>query len=294
MPLFGIDVSNANGELDFDALKRGGVRFAFVRATVGDRTDRRFAENIEGFHRAGIPVGVYHELRADDMFTSVIEAEYFTSAIKPLKELIPLFAVCQVSEAVETNENVDAMIKTVASFCGMVVEAGFLPCIYSSRRFYGEIMGYCHSLSGVVTPERFLPLWESGASDGFMGCYDIFAARQYQLTGTIEGCKGVYGLDFGGEPIAELILKEKCGLGEDFVGYALEAEPSGELLIKLADRVCARRINPIRNPDYPKLATLIRWQCGLSAEETKCLLDYRYSEDALHSIYSAIVGKRLN
>ena len=63
--LFGTDLSTYNGEVDFEALKRAGVRFAIVKATQGHSltanyymfVDSKFKRNVEGLSRVGIPVG---------------------------------------------------------------------------------------------------------------------------------------------------------------------------------------------------------------------------------------------
>ena len=61
-----MDVSHHQGYIDWKKVKASGYDFAFVR--IGYRgygkngslnLDKRFYENIEGAHEAGIDVGVY-------------------------------------------------------------------------------------------------------------------------------------------------------------------------------------------------------------------------------------------
>jgi lysozyme len=60
-PARGIDVSHYQGAIDWPAVARDHVTFAYVKATegVGGR-DERFARNWRGAQRAGIRVGAYH------------------------------------------------------------------------------------------------------------------------------------------------------------------------------------------------------------------------------------------
>jgi lysozyme len=59
--IHGIDVSHWNGEIDWQAVARSGVKFAWIKATEGgDHLDRRFRENWEGARAAGVPRGAYH------------------------------------------------------------------------------------------------------------------------------------------------------------------------------------------------------------------------------------------
>ena len=57
----GVDVSAHQGEIDWDALSRSNVRFAYIKATEGSTfVDQRFAANWRGAGHAGIRQGAYH------------------------------------------------------------------------------------------------------------------------------------------------------------------------------------------------------------------------------------------
>jgi lysozyme len=60
-PLRGIDVSHYQGVIDWPAVARNDVAFAYVKATEGvDDHDAQFARNWKGARRARIRVGAYH------------------------------------------------------------------------------------------------------------------------------------------------------------------------------------------------------------------------------------------
>ncbi|RYH05608.1 MAG: hypothetical protein EON57_07475, partial [Alphaproteobacteria bacterium] len=60
-PIHGIDVSKYQGDIDWDTARKGGVSFAYLKATEGgDRVDQRFAENWRAARAAGMPRGAYH------------------------------------------------------------------------------------------------------------------------------------------------------------------------------------------------------------------------------------------
>ena len=60
-PVHGVDISRWQGKVDWAALRDGGTRFAFIKATEGgDHIDPRFAENWEGARNAGVLRGAYH------------------------------------------------------------------------------------------------------------------------------------------------------------------------------------------------------------------------------------------
>src|SRR5579863_5354418 len=54
----GIDVSKYQGDIDWNAVKASGVKFAWIKATEGgDRVDEKFAQNWEMAKAAGVPRG---------------------------------------------------------------------------------------------------------------------------------------------------------------------------------------------------------------------------------------------
>lgn len=59
--IHGIDVSKWNGSIDWEAAKKSGVSFAFIKATEGtDRVDSSFDTNWRGAAAAGLPHAPYH------------------------------------------------------------------------------------------------------------------------------------------------------------------------------------------------------------------------------------------
>jgi lysozyme len=61
MPVQGIDVSNWQGDIDWDRVRAAGTQFAFIKATEGgDYLDPKFKQNWLAAKRVGIPRGAYH------------------------------------------------------------------------------------------------------------------------------------------------------------------------------------------------------------------------------------------
>lgn len=63
MAVFGVDISENNGSVDFAALKGAGVKFVLIRCGYGDniasQDDSRFLENVRKAQAAGMSYGVY-------------------------------------------------------------------------------------------------------------------------------------------------------------------------------------------------------------------------------------------
>ena len=91
MALFGIDVSDWQGLIDWDKVKQQGIDFAMLRAGYGaGNADKRFARNASECNRLGIPFGVYWFSYAYTNAMATKEAEYCLKAIKPYKVEYPV------------------------------------------------------------------------------------------------------------------------------------------------------------------------------------------------------------
>lgn len=81
----GITVSSAQGEINWTAISKQTIDFAFVRATEGEMlTDKQFKTNYDDAYDAGIEVSPMHDLT----FTSdgKAQAEAFIGAVGEFKE----------------------------------------------------------------------------------------------------------------------------------------------------------------------------------------------------------------
>ena len=71
----GIDVSYANGRVNWEAVAAAGYKFAIVRCTYGRHgVDDNFLENVNGAHAAGLRVGAYHYSYALNVEEAIEEA----------------------------------------------------------------------------------------------------------------------------------------------------------------------------------------------------------------------------
>lgn len=84
----GVDVSEYQGEIDWPALARQGISFAFVKATEGSGyTDPFFAQNLSGAQAAGLYVGAYHFFSYDS--PGQTQAENFIAAVPQTPGALP-------------------------------------------------------------------------------------------------------------------------------------------------------------------------------------------------------------
>ena len=82
-PVFGVDVSNYQGDIDWDILEEQGVRFAFIKATEGSgHVDESVRQNLERASETDIKLSAYHFFSFDSAgetqaanFISVVPAD---------------------------------------------------------------------------------------------------------------------------------------------------------------------------------------------------------------------------
>lgn len=78
----GIDVSENNGCIDWEAVAAAGVQFAIIRLGWGKRhLDSRFYENINGAINAGLKVGVYYYSYATTQEEAEDEADFVVETL---------------------------------------------------------------------------------------------------------------------------------------------------------------------------------------------------------------------
>lgn len=75
----GIDISEFQGEIDFEEVRRSGIEAVYIRVGAGEYTDEYFAENYERAKAAGLKIGFYHYVTARSVEEGRRQARFFAS-----------------------------------------------------------------------------------------------------------------------------------------------------------------------------------------------------------------------
>ena len=89
--IFGIDVSEWQGVIDWAKAKAGGIKFAILRAGISSRADKCFATNYAACENAGIPVGAYWYCTATTVADAKAQAKLFLQIISGKKFSYPVY-----------------------------------------------------------------------------------------------------------------------------------------------------------------------------------------------------------
>lgn len=140
MAVFGVDISENNGSVDFAALNGSGVKFALIRCGYGDniasQDDSRFFENVRKAQAAGIPYGVYLYSYALNTAQAKSEAAH---ALRLLGQIAkPTYGVWFDMEdgddykARNGMPSNDTLVKICEAFCVELEAQGYYTGIYSA------------------------------------------------------------------------------------------------------------------------------------------------------------------
>ncbi len=130
----GIDVSAANGAVDWDAVKAAGADFGYVVATDGADRDARFEDNWHGIAEAGMRRGAIHawslcRLAAD-------QANNFNTTVPRSDDALPPAVSLDFAPGCDARPARDVVLAEVRRFIVMVETHAERPVIlFVSRAF---------------------------------------------------------------------------------------------------------------------------------------------------------------
>ncbi len=140
----GVELSEENGEVNFEALKEAGIDFVMLRAgTRGYETglltlDESFTSNLEKAEKAGLDIGVYFSSQAVTEQEAVQEAERMLASLASHRIAYPVaFRMDSVENDTSRTDILDKEERTkiADAFLGEVERAGYSAAIYGSKEW---------------------------------------------------------------------------------------------------------------------------------------------------------------
>lgn len=126
----GVDLSEMNGDVDFQALKKAGVEFVILRCGYGsdylNQDDKRFSENVRKAETAGIPWGAYLYSYARTTAMAQSEAQHTLRVLNGQK---PLYGVWYDVE--DSSQAGSDLVSICETYCQMLEQSGIYCGIYS-------------------------------------------------------------------------------------------------------------------------------------------------------------------
>lgn len=139
----GVDVSEHQGYINWNAVRNDGVTFAFIRVGTRGLTSGKLAQddyfeyNVEAAALAGVKVGAYFYSQAMTEDEAREEADF---VIERLRDCDITYPVAYDHERISgmtgraDDLTPEQMTKNAEAFCTRIQEAGYTPMIYGSMK----------------------------------------------------------------------------------------------------------------------------------------------------------------
>lgn len=184
----GIDVSEYQGNIDWNAVKTSGISFSFIKASEGTSiTDSMFSTNYAAAKSAGVLRGAYHYARPGES-SATQQATHFLNVVDAVGGIDELPAALDVEDnGGLTNQELAAWIRSWVS--QVASSTGKTPLLYTYVSFANSYLE-----PGLAN----LQLWlaEYGVAEPQnAGGWTTWTFWQYTDTGSVSGISGNVDLD---------------------------------------------------------------------------------------------------
>lgn len=139
----GVDVSEHQGWIDWEAVKASGVDFAIIRCGYGndwESQDDKFWEcNVSECERLGIPYGVYIYSYAENLTMAQSETDHVLRLLEGHSPSYPVYYDLEES-SMASAENASLLADMTSLFCAQIQAAGYTPGVYANLNWWNNYL----------------------------------------------------------------------------------------------------------------------------------------------------------
>ena len=189
----GIDVSEHQGRIDWNAVKASGIDFAILRVgfgapSWGGRVDYQFNRNISECERLGIPYGGYIYSYAFDNQQAADEASMVIDCLSGHNPRLPVYYDLE-DKTIIADGRQSGIASRAQIFCNKISSAGYKPGIYANLNWFNNILTD--------------PVFKSGSWDHWIAQYNSqchytgsYSFWQYTSRGKVSGISGNVDMNY--------------------------------------------------------------------------------------------------
>ncbi len=187
----GIDVSQWQGNIDWEKVKNAGAEFAMIRVGYQKGYDGQsvidpyFLQNIAKAKEAGVKVGIYYYSYAKTVEEAKEQADWIADKLKSYEIDLPVsFDWESWSSFVTCDMSFYDINKVARTYCDTLKSYGYKTSLYSSKNY----------LEKIWYPEEFDNIWLAHytSKTNYEGDYNMW---QFCNTGKIDGINGDVDID---------------------------------------------------------------------------------------------------
>lgn len=199
--VYGMDVSQHNGKINFKKAKRDGIEFVFIRVGYTGYTkssfslnlDKKYKTYIKDATKAGLKVGVYWYSQSTKVSEAKKEAKALLKAIKGYSITMPVvfdyeFADTKKGRLDSAKLSKTNMTANALAFLNTVSNAGYDACIYASENFLEE-----HLYANLISSNFKVWLANYSSKTNYKGDYEFW---QHTAKGRVSGMRGNVDINF--------------------------------------------------------------------------------------------------
>ncbi len=197
----GIDVSYAQGAVDWNKVKASGIQFAMLRASRGYisdakpmAVDKTFEYNITQATYYQMNVGVYHYLYATTIEEAREEARFLLKTIQPYKITYPV--VLDIEEQYQADLGKSRVTALAKAFLEEIEKAGYYGMIYANKHWLTTYL----DVSELSDYDIWLAQWNTVPT--YKGEFGMW---QYSAKGVVSGIDTYVDLNLAYKDYAKII-----------------------------------------------------------------------------------------
>lgn len=187
--IFGIDVSDWQGDIDWAKAKAAGVKFSLLKCGYGmdltDQDDACFERNASECERLGIPYGVWLYSYANTMEKAKSEAAHVLRMLKGRKPQYPVYL--DLEDEITLSASKEQILAQVKAWCEIIEGAGYKAGIYANLYWWDTYL----TDPWYDTKERWVAQYYSKCE--YAKDYGIW---QYTSRGSVAGVNGNVDCDW--------------------------------------------------------------------------------------------------
>ena len=189
----GIDVSEHQGRIDWNAVKASGIDFAILRVgfgapSWGGRVDYQFTRNISECERLGIPYGVYIYSYAFDNQQAADEASMVINCLSGHNPRLPVYYDLEDNSIIADGRK-SGIASRAKTFCNKISAAGYKPGIYANLNWFKTVL--TDSVFKSSSWDHWIAQYNSQCD--YTGSYSFW---QYTSSGKVSGIIGNVDMNY--------------------------------------------------------------------------------------------------
>ncbi len=181
-PIYGVDVSNWQGEINWGKVAQTDQQFAIIRVGYNDKQDAQFENNYQNAKAAGIPIGCYMYSYAITEEAAIEEANIVLERIKGKQFEYPIYLDVEDKKLLNNGLTNEQRTANALAFVRTMQANGYYVGVYANLDWFTNYL----NLSDI---QAECETWIAHYNENVDYSGSTHGMWQYSETGTVDGIK---------------------------------------------------------------------------------------------------------